>query len=562
MGGRNGLSRRQLLGAIAGAGVRAALGLPTARAVAGQGASGAAVRTTEELVFVNGRIHTMDGNNTIANTVSIRNGRFSAVGGAAPARGPGIRVIDLRGRSAVPGLIDNHNHIVLMGNRPGHHTPLEAASSIADVQETVAARAKAIPRGAWVTTIGGFHRNQLFPRGQNPRLPTLAELDTAAPDHPVYISESFMGPSATNSLGKGFFKRQTPPVPVGEDGSIATGSQSTGRATLALRQTLLTFEQRKRGALDAMTYGLGLGVTTHLDQGAFQATNTATDGAAHEDNYTMHVPFLALRDEGKLPARLRINFLHQDSTPDLPTLTERLKNSFKFFGDDMVRTGAIGEFIAAFGPGSPFVEAARRVARAGWRAEVHSLSATDFQQEIQGYEAAHAEFAITDLRWVIAHAPFITEPWVNRLKALGGGLSLTGWRYLAGTPEQNGPPFRMIVDNGIHAGMSSDGMQIAPMNPWLHMYYATTGLNARQFLINAGQQITRQEVLKLYTANNGWFLREEDQIGTIEPGKLADLVVLSDDYFTVPDEKVKKIRAVLTVVGGTVVHDAGVLQPA
>jgi predicted amidohydrolase YtcJ len=557
MGEQNGLSRRQLLSASAGAGVRAALGLPTARAVAGQGV---AVRTTEALVFVNGRIHTMDTNNTIANTVSIRNGRFAAVGGAAPAPGPGIRVIDLRGRTAVPGIIDNHNHIVLMGNRPGYHTPLENASSIADVQETVAARAKAIPRGAWVTTIGGFHRNQLFPRDQNPRLPTRAELDMAAPDHPVYISESFLGPSATNSLGKGFFERQTPPVPVGEDGSIATGSQSTGRATLALRQTLLTFEQRKRGAIDAMTYGLGLGVTTHLDQGAFQATNTPTDGAAHEDTYTMHVPFLALRDEGKLPARLRINFLHQDSTPDLPTLTERLKNSFKFFGDDMVRTGAIGEFIAAFGPGSPFVEAATRVARAGWRAEVHSLSATDFQQEIQGYEAAHAEFAITDLRWVIAHAPFITEPWVNRLKALGGGLSLTGWRYLAGTPEQHGPPFRIIVDNGIHVGMSSDGMQIAPMNPWLHMYYATTGLNARHVLINAGQQVTRQEVLKLYTANNGWFLREEEQIGTIEPGKLADLVVLSDDYFTVPDDQVKKIRSVLTVVGGTIVHDAGVLS--
>ena len=558
MGERNGLSRRQLLGASASAGVLAALGLPTARAVAGQ-RGGVAVRTAEELIFVNGRIHAMDGNNTIANTVSIRNGRFSAVGGAAPARGPGIRVIDLGGRTAVPGIIDNHNHIVLMGNRPGYHTPLENASSIADVQETIAARAKAIPRGAWVTTIGGFHRNQFFPLGQNPRLPTRAELDMAAPDHPVYVSESFMGPSATNSLGKTFFERQTPAVPVGEDGSIATGSQSTGRATLTLRQTLLTFEQRKRGAIDAMTYGLGLGVTTHLDQGAFQASNTPTDGAAHEDNYTMHAPFLALRDEGTLPARLRINFLHQDSAPDLPTLTERLKNSFKFFGDDMVRTGAIGEFIAAFGPSSPFVEAAKRVARAGWRAEVHSLSATDFQQEIQAYEAAHAESAITDLRWVIAHAPFITEPWVNRLKALGGGLSLTGWRYLAGTPEQNGPPFRIIVDNGIHVGMSSDGMQIAPMNPWLHMYYATTGLNARQVPINAGQQITRQEVLKLYTANNGWFLREEDQIGTIEPGKLADLVVLSDDYFTVPDEKLKKIRSVLTVVGGTIMHDAGVL---
>jgi len=118
----------------------------------------------------------------------------------------------------------------------------------------------------------------------------------------------------------------------------------------------------------------------------------------------------------------------------------------------------------------------------------------------------------------------------------------------------------MIVDSGIQVGMSSDGMQIAPMNPWLHMYYATTGLNARQALINGGQQISRHEVLKLYTANNGWFLREENQLGTVEPGKLADLAVLGDDYFTVPDEKLKKNRSVLTVVGGRIAHDAGVLQ--
>jgi predicted amidohydrolase YtcJ len=309
-----------------------------------------------------------------------------------------------------------------------------------------------------------------------------------------------------------------------------------------------------------MTYGLSLGVTTHLDQGAFQATNTPDDGAAHEDNYTMHRPFLALHAEKKLPARLRINFLEQDTTPDVPTLTERLKNSYKFFGDDMVRTGAIGEFIAGFGANNAtFVEAAKRIAKAGWRAEVHSLSATDFQQEIQGFEAANAEFPIMNLRWVIAHVPFITEPWVNRLKTMGGGLSLTSWRYLAGTAEQNGPPFRMIVDNGIHVGMSSDGMQIAPMNPWLHMYYATTGLNARQVPINANQKITRQEVLKLYTANNGWFLQEEEQIGTIERGRLADVVVLSDDYFTVPDESLKKIRSVLSVVGGNVAYNAGVL---
>jgi len=548
-----GLSRRQLLGAGAAAAIRTVLGGTVPSAAGAQGAAG---DTAEELVLVNGRIHTMDGKNTVARTVSIRNGRFAAVDGNAPARRPGTLVIDLRGRTVVPGIIDNHNHIVLMGNRPGFHLPLENAASIADVQEAVAARAKAVPRNAWITTIGGFHRNQFFSPDASPRLPTLAELDAAAPDNPVYISESFMGPSTTNRPGKAFFERQTPPIVVGQDGSIAAGPQTTGRATLALRQTLLTPEERKRGARDAMAYGLSLGVTTHLDQGAFQSTNTPSDGAAHEDNYTMHRPFLALHDEGKLPARLRINFLHQDTTPDLPTLSERLKHTFKFFGDDMVRTGGIGEFLAGFGPSDPLAAAARLVARAGWRAEVHSLSATDFQQEIDAFEAAHAEYPITDLRWVVAHVPFITEPWLARLKAMGGGVSLTGWRYLAGTPEQNGPPFRTILTNGIAVGMSSDGMQIAPMNPWLHMYYATTGLNARQRLINGGQQITRQEVLKLYTVSNGWFLREEHQIGSIEPGKLADLAVLSDDYFTVPDEKLKKIRSVLTVVGGRIVHDA------
>jgi predicted amidohydrolase YtcJ len=549
------LSRRQLLAGGVAVGIGAAVGLRTGVSAVQQ--SGAPA--PEELALVNGKIHTMDGKNTIVQSISMRNGRFVNVGGAAPKRGPGIRIIDLKGRTVVPGIIDNHNHIVLMGNRPGYHTPLENALSVRDVQEIISARAKGIPQDAWITTIGGFHRNQLVPPGQTPRLPTLAELDEAAPNNPVYMSEGFTGPSATNSRGKKFFESLNPPIPVGADGSLAAGAQATTRATLALRHTL-TFDQRKRGAIDALNYGLSLGVTTHQDEGAFQATDTPADGAAHEDNYTMHLPFLALHNERKLPARLRINFLHQDTTPDLPTLNERLKNSFEFFGDDMVRTGAIGEFIIAIGANDDlFFAAAKRVARAGWRAEVHSLSPTDFQQEIRGFEAAHAEFPITDLRWVIAHVPFITEPWVNRLKAMGGGLSLTSWRYLAGTAEQNGPPFRTILDSGIHTGMSSDGMQIAPMNPWLHMYYATTGLNARQVMINGAQKISRQEVLKLYTGNNGWFLREEDQLGTIEPGKLADVAVLSDDYFTVPDESLKKIRSVMTVVNGNIVHNSGAL---
>jgi hypothetical protein len=325
-----------------------------------------------------------------------------------------------------------------------------------------------------------------------------------------------------------------------------------------------------------------VGVTTHLDQGAFQATNTATDGAAHEDNFTMHIPFLQIYDQGKGSIRLRINFLHMETDQATPELVQRLKNAFQFLGNEWVKTGAIGEFIAAgVNDASPFKEAAKKVARAGWRAEVHSLgrrntpasNPADFEFEIQGFEAANAEVPgiVRDRRWVVAHVPGITQEWIDRLQKIGGNLSLTGWQYLAGGVTTStvapyaGPPFRMIVDSGnrpdgIHAGLSSDGMQIAPMNPWIHMYYATTGLNARGVLINGGQQISRQEALSLYTRQNGWFLREENDLGSIEEGKFGDLVVLNSDYFTVANDDLKKIRSVLTVVGGNIMYDAGVLD--
>jgi predicted amidohydrolase YtcJ len=555
-----GFSRRRLLGTGIAAAVGAAMSGPEEAEAAQARGQAAAAQAADELVFVNGRIHTMDAKNTVVTTVTIRNGRFTTVGGAAPRSAAGRRIIDLRGRTVIPGIIDNHNHIVAMGNRPGYHTPLENATSIADVQAIIAARAAAAPKGVWITTIGGFHRNHLVGPTETPRLPTLAELDKAAPNNPVFISEGFSGPSATNSLGKKFFDSPIMPVPVNADGGMAGGAQATGRALLVLRQTLLDTAERRRGAIDALQYGLSLGVTTHLDQGVFQATNTPSDGAAHEDNYTMQLPFVALHRDGLLPARLRINYLHQDATPDLTTLRERVKNTIPFFGDDWIRTGGIGEFIG--GP-KTFVEAAKLLARSGWRAEVHSLSRTDFQQEIQDFEAANKESSIANLRWVVAHVPFITEEWVNRLKAIGGGLSLTSWRYLAGTPEQNGPPFKMIVSNGIPAGMSSDGMQIAPMNPWLHMYYAVTGKNARGVVINDGQQITREQVMRLYTASNGWFLREENQLGSIEVGKLGDIVVLNQDYFdpkVVPDEAIKKVSSMMTVVGGKIVHDTGAVK--
>ena len=368
------------------------------------------------------------------------------------------------------------------------------------MQALYAARAQGLPpspnppAGAadFITTIGGFSTNQ-FKEG---RLPTLAELDAAVPHHPVYLSAGFVGPSATNTLGKAFFENVPPPtgpVTVGADGSIAASgfgtAGPTGQATLALRQTL-TFAQHKQSVRDAMAYAASRGVTTDLDQGAFQATNTPADGAAHEDNFTMHLPFLAVYAEGEQRdaarasegiIRLRINFLLWDSGPSVPIATQRIQNTFPFFGSDLVRTGAAGEFLADFphyaGGNDVWMAAALKAASADWRAEVHSITPTDFQTEIQSFEAVNAQVPITDLRWVVAHVPHITEDHANRLKAVGGGVNLTPYQYF-NTASPGGPPYRMLLDNGIPVGLSSDGPQIAPMNPWIHAYYATTGLNA------------------------------------------------------------------------------------
>jgi imidazolonepropionase-like amidohydrolase len=140
-----------------------------------------------------------------------------------------------------------------------------------------------------------------------------------------------------------------------------------------------------------------------------------------------------------------------------------------------------------------------------------------------------------------------------------GGVNLTSYEYF-GTGSPGGPPYRMLLDSGIPVGLSSDGMQIAPLNPWIHAYYATTGINALGHQINPGQHLTRTEVLEHFTSANRWFLggTDEDLLGTLEVGRLGDVVVLSDDYFTVADEDLKKLHSVLTVLGGRVVHSGGI----
>ena len=410
--------------------------------------------------------------------------------------------------------------------------------------------------------MGGWNSAQFAEK----RLPTLAELDAASSDHPVLVFQAFTGPAATNSMGKAFFMGKG--ITVSDTGAI--GANAPSLAALNALRAAQTFEDRKRGTLDAMAYSVSVGVTTNVDMGAFVIPGTADvqdsfafDTLASADPFHMYDAFQALHREHKMSARLRLFMLSMDTQTAVPLLKERLLNTFPDFGDDMMRISGIGEFATQwplFGQVTPppnYLAALQLIAKQGWAFQQHSLSPAEDQLTASTFETVNATTPIAGLRWSIAHAPRIDQATLNRFKALGAGIAIHPFEYLAGTPG-SGPPVRMILDSGIHVGAGSDSSQISTLDPWLLIYYMVTGKNAAGALINDKQQITRMEALRLYTAQNGWFFREEDRLGSIEPGKLGDVVVLSDDYFDpskVPDEAIKRLKSVLTVVDGRVIHN-------
>ena len=560
-----GVSRRSLLRAGAISGVAALAGGATGPAAAAACGNGIAPNDApEDLVLVNGRIHTMDDKNRIVPSVAIRNGKFVYVGHNGREASPTAPVIDLRGRTVVPGVIEGHDHIVSMSNRVGYHTPIESATTISQVQQILAARRPGVPEGQFITAMGGWHPNQFT---DVRRAPTRAELDAAVSDRPVMLFFQFTGPAVVNSLGKAFLESVVSPlagpVTVNADGAIAAGLQSTTALYhLRVRQT---FEDKKRSTLDAMAFSASVGVTAHLDETLFPTPGPLAPNQAlsNLDQYTMYNPWLALHREGRTFVRLQTNFLQNQNDPALPELHERLRNQFQFFGDPMMMTGSIGEWAAPIGAGAVWFEAQRLVGQYQWRNENAVGSLAQLQQVVEAYEAVDREFGIRDLRWMVHHVPFVSNDLLTRLKNLGGGVEMAAFRWVASGPTATnvGAPFRTIVDHGIQVGIHGDGVHIAPLNPWLHMYYATTGINSYGVQVNPGQHLTRQEALRLFTRGNSWFLRMEEKLGSIETGKLADLLVLNKDYFSVSDEEVKRIRPVLTVVDGVIVHDTGELGP-
>jgi predicted amidohydrolase YtcJ len=244
---------------------------------------------------------------------------------------------------------------------------------------------------------------------------------------------------------------------------------------------------------------------------------------------------------------------------DSPEQVEtRLLNNFsqggRAVGDDLFRVAGFGERIGGNDTMSPsFEPTARVIARHGWLLQQHSINLKENDFHLAAFESIAREHPVRALRWALIHLQGIDAPRLKQLSDLGAGASAQTWTYFG---SGGGPPFRRIVDSGIHAGVGTDSTNVAALDPWLSLFYMTTGRNVAGMLTNDGQQVSRLEALRLYTEGSAWFSFDEHHVGSFVEGKYADLAILSHDYLTVPEDQIRRIESVLTLVGGRVVHAA------
>jgi hypothetical protein len=505
-------------------------------ASAGQNAQGApgssriVARGRDDLALVNGKF--VDGRGTITTALTIGNGRITSVG-SEKEPDAGVPVVDLGGRTVVPGLFDAHVHYARAGVNPGYEARrIERAFSIPELQEAIAARAKTVPAGAFITCIGGWNHLQFA----EARRPTKADLDEAAPDHAVYISGTGADTGAmTNGHGETILASRGVKV------DAPTGRVGSPDEALAALRGIQTVDDKRRATAELNAHANALGVTAVKNSGNLDDLEIA----------------LGLWRRGNLSVRMRPTFPAGSPAEVEARVANNFSQGGRAVGDDMFRVVGFGERVGGMNTTSDMFEpTARVVARHGWLLEQHSLAPAENAFHLAALQSIAKDYPLGDLRWTLIHVNGITAPVLKALSDLGVGVLPHGSSRYLGTTPNAGPPFRRIVDSGVVAGAGTDATNVAPLDPWLALFYMTTGRNLAGRLINDGQQVSRVEALRLWTTGAAHYTFDDQDLGSFEVGKYADLAVLSEDYFTVPDERIRRIESVLTLVGGAAVHAA------
>lgn len=507
------------------------------------------------LALVNGDIHLMDEAGTIASSVFIRAGHVASIGEDDYSHLDCTDVINLRGRTAIPGLIDNHVHFVRIQNLPGHDMrEIETTFTVADALTAISAKASTIPRGELITALGGFKRQQW---AEN-RFPTREELDAAAPHNPVYISEFAIGPGQVNTAARDLLRYLD--APVSNDGEI--GELQESFAAYNALTTNRNDDDRRAQLQRTAAWANSVGLTTVMDMSG------TIPGPGFLDQRTGYDPIVSLDRDNELTLRTRLYLPALDEDDELKQLQGRLDNTFHNFGSDMLKIVGIGEWSVgrALFNTSPLadgaVDAQRRMAERGWTYHQHLHSPAEIDAHLDVWEALDPEFDLSDLRWTAGHMSGAQQDHIDRVIALGLGIGVHGQPYLDG---HSGPPWRAIVESdAVAKGGGSDGARISPINPWVMIYSMVTGRDHTGTPVNVENAITRQQAVRLYSsAEQGWFTKEDDTLGGIDIGRFGDIIVLNQNVFdedAVSDDDIRHTLSSLTIVGGKIVHSDGSLS--
>lgn len=533
-----------------------------------------------DLILYNGKIATQNNQRSFAQAAAVLDGKFLAVGTDREVmawRGEQTQLINLNKRTAIPGLNDSHTHLIRGGLNYNLELRWDGVPSLADGLRMLREQARRTPTGQWVRVVGGWSEFQFAER----RMPTLDELNKAAPDTPVFVlhlyDRALLNRAALRAVG---YTKESPNPPAGEIVRDAAGNPAG--VLIARPNAMILYATLAKGPKLPPDYQLNSSRHFMRELNRLGITSVIDAGGGFQDYPEDYRIIEQLHKRGQLTVRIAYNLFTQKPKGELADF-ERWTGMVKSRqGDDYLRHNGAGEmlvFSAAdfedFLEPRPDLPASMEqelktvvtlLAQNKWPFRLHATYDESITRALDVYEAVNREVPLKGLHWFIDHAETISKRNIERIAALGGGIAIQHRMAYQGeyfrdrygeAALRRTPPIREMLCSGLPVGAGTDATRVASYNPFVSLYWLITGKTVGGLsMYDEANRIERMEALRLWTVGSSWFSTEEGAKGSIVPGQLADLAVLSADYFSIPDEEIKQLESVLTIVGGKPVYAA------